>query len=151
MIDQLLLSAIFEIKQKDVLCNVHILQNVDLLRDKADTKADRVKRRVQLNFLAFDQDFSLIAIRRIDTIETFQDRGFACAVFTDETHDLTCACPQTNVVVCQRAGKSLRNVYGFNHIRLHAFIPFFVLFAAAAHGAFVAAGEHFAPPRMRCD
>ena len=72
MVDKFIFSAVFQVEKINVLRNVHIAENVDLLRNIADTGMHRVKGALQVYFFALNINRSFVGTGRINTIEAFQ-------------------------------------------------------------------------------
>ena len=58
VIDKRMLFPVFQVKQKNILCYIHIAQYIDLLRNKANSTAHSVERSTECSWLALDQDLA---------------------------------------------------------------------------------------------
>ena len=102
-------SAISEVKQKMFSATFISCRTLISCRDKSRSQGGSRQAAVQLNFLAFDQDFFPHRYPKDGHRETFQEnRGCLRRFSPTRGAILTCACPQTNsgrLPACR--GKSL--------------------------------------------
>ena len=107
---------------ENIIRNRQLLDNVQLLVHTGDSRLPGLNRVLENDLLAVNKDVSLL--RSMDAGEHLDQGGFACAVFSDQTVDLTGSDANGHIFQCDDTRKTLGNIFQFDDILAHGITSF---------------------------
>ena len=110
-------GALLPLIDKDIVGDAQEFLDVQLLVYARDTSRCRFVRIVESHLLSFYIDLPLI--RFVNAGKNLDQRGFACAVLTDQSQDLAGLYRELHLVKCLDTRKYLCAIFQFHNIFAH--------------------------------